>query len=47
MRPLRDAFAMTRDLLNIRWRNWRGRYEQVYMDDAVEKKTPENDRNGA
>jgi len=46
VRPLRDAFAMTRDLLNIRWRNWRGRYEQVYMGDAVEKKTPGNDRNG-
>ena len=44
--PLRDSVAMTRDLLIIRWRNWRGRYDQVYLDGAVEKKTPENDRNG-
>ena len=44
--PLRDSLAMTRDLLIIRWRNRRGRYDQVYPGDAVEEKTPENDRNG-
>ena len=46
VRPFRDAFTMTRDLLNIRWHNWRGRYDRVHMVDAVEKKTPGNDRNG-
>ena len=46
VRPLRDAFAMTRDLLNIRWRDWRGRYDQVHIGDAVDEKPPRNDRNG-
>ena len=31
VRPLRDSIAMTRDLLSIRWRNWRGRYERGRM----------------
>ncbi len=43
VRPLRDAFAMTRDLLNIRWRNWRGRYDRLNTGDAVEKKMSGND----
>ena len=46
VRPLRDAFTMTCDLLNIRWRNWRGRYDRVYLGDTVEEKTPGNDPNG-
>ena len=46
VRPLRDAFAMTRDLLKIRWRNWRGRYDRAYIGDAVDEKTPGNDRDG-
>ena len=44
VRPLRDAVAMIRDLLHIRWRNWRGRYDRVNMGDVVDKKTPNNDR---
>ena len=44
VRPLRDALAMTRDLLKIRWRNWRSSYDRVPMVDAVEEKTPKNDR---
>ena len=46
VRPLRDAFIMTRDLLIIRWRNWRGRYDRVHVSDALDEKTPENERNG-
>lgn len=46
VRPLRDALAMTGDLLNIRWHNWRGRYDRVYTSDAADQKTPGNDRNG-
>ena len=43
VRPLRDAFAMTRDLLSIRWRNWRGRYDRLNTGEAVGEKTSGND----
>ena len=46
VRPLRDACVMTRDLLLIRWRNWRGRYDRVYTSGAVGEKTPGNDPDG-
>ena len=35
VRPLRDAIAMTRDLLAIRWRDWRGCYERGRMSGSV------------
>ena len=44
VRPLRDAFAMTRDLLNIRWRNWRSGYDRVHTGNEVDEKTPKNER---
>ena len=44
--PLRDSLVMTRDLLIIRWRNWRGRYDRGYPGNAMEENTPGNDRDG-
>ena len=38
VRPIRDAVAMTRDLLRIRWRYLRGRYDVAQR--AVDGKTP-------
>ena len=38
VRPIRDAVAMTRDLLRIRWRHLRGRYDVAQR--AVDRKTP-------
>ena len=46
VRPVRDALVMTRDLLIIRWHNWRGRYNRGYTSDTMQEKTPGNDRNG-